>query len=260
MYKAVFSDFDGTLLTSDHKISPKTLKAIQRITKKGIPFVPISARSPLGILPYAKKIENCNVIVAFSGALILDHNLNALYSINIPAEDVQAINRILVRHPALGVNYYTDNDCVTRDVNNKWVIFERGVTGIQIDPYDESMVYSPHKIQIIGDADEIITIEHRLKAEFPNLNVCRSLDNFLEVMHKSATKGNAVRFLENYFNVKMEECLAFGDNYNDIDMLQNVGLGIAMGNAPEAIKQIAKRVTASNNEDGIALILDAVFA
>lgn len=72
MYKAVFSDFDGTLLTSDHRISPKTLDAIQRITKQGIPFIPISARSPLGIWPYAKLIENYNIIVAFSGALILD--------------------------------------------------------------------------------------------------------------------------------------------------------------------------------------------
>ena len=67
MYKAVFSDFDGTLLTSDHRISPKTLDAIQRITKQGIPFTPISARSPLGIWPYAKLIENYNIIVAFSG-------------------------------------------------------------------------------------------------------------------------------------------------------------------------------------------------
>lgn len=76
MYKAVFSDFDGTLLTSDHRISPKTLDAIQRITKQGIPFIPISARSPLGIWPYAKLIENYNIIVAFSGALILDKKLH----------------------------------------------------------------------------------------------------------------------------------------------------------------------------------------
>ena len=52
MYKAVFSDFDGTLLTSDHKISPRTLAAIARLAERGVPFVPISARSPLGSLPY----------------------------------------------------------------------------------------------------------------------------------------------------------------------------------------------------------------
>lgn len=259
MYKAVFSDFDGTLLTSDHKISPRTLAAITRITNNGIPFVPISARSPLGILPYAKQIENYDVIVAFSGALILDRALNVLYSVNISADDIQAINQELAQYPDLGVNYYTDDDCVARDVNNKWTIFERGVTGIQIDPYDESAVYSPHKIQIIGEVEEILDVENRLKERFPHLAICRSHPNFLEVMEKTATKGNAVRFLESYFNVKEEEAIAFGDNFNDLDMLQNVGLGVAMGNAPEEIKQAANRVTASNNEDGLALILEEVF-
>jgi len=227
MYKAVFSDFDGTLLTSDHRISPKTLDAIQRITKQGIPFTPISARSPLGIWPYAKLIENYNIIVAFSGALILDKNATPIYSVQIDPADIQDINQVLVDHPALGVNYYTYDDCVARDLDNKWVIYERSVTGIQIDPYDESAVYSPA--------------------------------NFLEVMHKSATKGNAVRFLEDYFHVKMEECVAFGDNFNDLDMLESVGLGVAMGNAPDEIKQAANRVTASHNDDGIALILNEIF-
>jgi haloacid dehalogenase-like hydrolase. len=156
MYKAVFSDFDGTLLTSDHRISPKTLDAIQRITKQGIPFTPISARSPLGIWPYAKLIENYNIIVAFSGALILDKSATPIYSVQIDPADIQAINQVLADHPALGVNYYTYDDCVARDLDNKWVIYERSVTGIQIDPYDESSVYSPHKIQIIGETDEVI--------------------------------------------------------------------------------------------------------
>ena len=245
MYKAVFSDFDGTLLTSDHRISPKTLDAIQRITKQGIPFTPISARSPLGIWPYAKLIENYNIIVAFSGALILDKNATPIYSVQLD--------------PALGVNYYTYDDCVARDLNNKWVIYERSVTGIQIEPYDESAVYSPHKIQIIGETDEVIGIELILKEKFPHLSICRSHANFLEVMHKSATKGNAVRFLEDYFHVKMEECVAFGDNFNDLDMLESVGLGVAMGNAPDEIKQAANRVTASHNDDGIALILNEIF-
>ncbi|VEH67482.1 Cof-like hydrolase [Rodentibacter pneumotropicus] len=83
--------------------------------------------------------------------------------------------------------------------------FEKSVTKIQIDPYDERAVYSPHKIQIIGETDEIIEIEKRLKEAFPHLSIFRSHQNFLEVMHQSATKGNAVRFLEDYFNVKLKK-------------------------------------------------------
>ena len=88
-----------TLLTSDHRISPKTLDALQRITKQGIPFTPISARSPLGIWPYAKLIENYNIIVAFSGALILDKNATPIYSVQLDPADIQAINQVLADHP-----------------------------------------------------------------------------------------------------------------------------------------------------------------
>lgn len=259
MYKAVFSDFDGTLLTSQHTISPRTVAAIQRLTARGIPFVPISARSPLGIMPYWKQLETHNVLVAFSGALILNQDLEPIYSVQIDPKDIIGVNKILAEHPELGVNYYTNDDCHARDVENKWVIFERNVTKIEILPFDEAATRSPHKIQIIGEPQEIIDIELLLKETFPHLSICRSHANFLEVMHKDATKGSAVRFLENYFGVKTEEVIAFGDNFNDLDMLQHAGLGVAMGNAPDEIKQAANCVTATNNEDGLALILEAKF-
>ena len=69
----------------------------------------------LVIWPYAKLIENYNIIVAFSGALILDKNATPIYSVQIDPADIQAINQVLADHPALGVNYYTYDDCVARD-------------------------------------------------------------------------------------------------------------------------------------------------
>lgn len=66
--------------------------------------------------------------------------------------------------------------------------------------------------------------------------------------------------MENYFQIAADEIIAFGDNFNDLDMLEYAGLSVAMGNAPDEIKQIAKEVTATNNEDGIALILEREFA
>lgn len=259
MYKAVFSDFDGTLLTSKHEISPRTLAAIQHLTEKNIPFVPISARSPLGILPYWKQMQTHNVLVAFSGALILNQDLSPIYSVQIDPQDIIEVNKILDQYPDLGVNYYTNDDCHARDVTNKWVIFEQNVTKIHIQSFDEAATRSPHKIQIIGDEQEIIDIENELKGHFPHLSICRSHPNFLEVMHKDATKSNAVRFLENHFSVKTEEVIAFGDNFNDLDMLEHAGLGVAMGNAPVEIQQAANRVTATNNEDGLAIVLEECF-
>ena len=78
-------------------------------------------------------------------------------------------------------------------------------------------------------------------------------------MHKSATKANAIRFMESILAVKGEEVIAFGDNFNDLDMLEYAGLSVAMGNAPDEIKRVAKRVTLSNNEDGIAIVLNELL-
>ena len=259
MYKAVFSDFDGTLLTSDHKISPRTLAAIARLAERGVPFVPISARSPLGILPYWKQLQTNNVLVAFSGALILDHQLQPIYSVQIDATDMEKLNRVFKDFAHLAVNYYVNDDCFTNDLANPWVKLEAQFTKIPIEAAQTDKIYPAHKVQIIGEPHEIIHIEALLKEKFPHLSICRSHQSYLEVMNSAATKGNAVRFLEKYFGLKTEEVIAFGDNFNDLDMLEHAGLGVAMGNAPEEIKQAANRVTAGNNEDGLALILEEVF-
>jgi len=248
MYKAVFSDFDGTLLTSQHTISPRTVAAIKRLTENGIPFVPISARSPLGILPYWKQLETNNVLVAFSGALILNQYLEPIYSVQIDPKDILDINTVLADHPLLGVNYYTNNDCHAREVENKWVIYERSVTKIEIHPFDEVATRSPHKIQIIGEAQEIIEIEIILKEKFPYLSICRSHANFLEVMHKSATKGSAVRFLEDYFGVQTHEVIAFGDNFNDKEMFDVAGWSVCPNNAKEEIQNMCDEVIGNNND------------
>lgn len=79
-------------------------------------------------------------------------------------------------------------------------------------------------------------------------------------MHKSATKANAIRFMEKILNLTGNEVIAFSDNFNDLDMLEYAGLSVAMDNAPDEIKAVAKRITANNNEDGIGLILNEIWA
>ena len=259
MYKAVFSDFDGTLLNSEHQITPKTLAAIQRIGEKGVPFVPISARSPKGIWPYAKQIGNLPVIVAFSGALILDAQGQTLFSSEIAEADVARASEILGDYD-LAVNYYFYDDCFANDVENYWVKYEMSVTKIVILQAEAGKIYPAHKIQVIGEPEVILAAENALKAALPHLSIHRSLARFLEVMAPTASKGQAVQFLEKHFGVTTSEVIAFGDNFNDLDMLKHAGLGVAMDNAPQEIKDAANRVTASHNEDGIALVLNEVFA
>ncbi len=258
-YKAVFSDMDGTLLNSQHQISPATFTAIRRIIHQGIPFIPVSARPPYAITPYTQQLQTRQPIICYSGALILDQDLNPLYSVTLSPQDVFALQQALANFTHLSVSYYAGLDWFTDNPASDWIKQEAEITGLsaKIKPHNLPAV---HKILIMGEAVEIEPLEKQLQYQFPQLAVHRSKAEYLEIMNKAATKAKAVRFMEDYLNVSAQETVAFGDNFNDLDMLQYVGLSVAMGNAPEEIKRAAKQTTASNDNDGIAMVLNRVFA
>lgn len=84
----------------------------------------------------------------------------------------------------------------------------------------------------------------------------KSKPHFLEIMHKEGTKGHAVQFLANHFGLECSQVIAIGDSWNDREMLEVAGLGVAMENAVESLKEIADYITLSNNEDGVKHVID----
>lgn len=258
-YKAVFSDMDGTLLNSQHQISPKTQDAIRRVIQKGIPFIPVSARPPYAITPYTEQLQTQQAIVCYSGALILDKNLTALYSVTIEEQDLQQIILALSSYQNISINFYAGLNWFTDQVDNKWIQQEIDITQTHPQAIPATLT-QVHKILVMGESEQIQRAEQELQQQFPQLSIHRSKSEYLEIMHQAATKSNAIRFMEGYLNVQAENVIAFGDNFNDLDMLQYAGLSIAMGNAPAEIKAAAKEITASHDEDGIALILEKWFA
>lgn len=257
-YKAIFTDIDGTLLNNEHKITVKTSQAIKMVIQLGIPFIPVSARPPKAITPYTSQLKTNQAIICYSGALILDKDLNELYSVLIEPQDLDRLKMILSDYQHLSVNYYSGLDWFVNDETNYWAKQERDITGVdyQLCPPNLTEV---HKILVMGEANEIQHLETKLKENLPHLSIHRSKNEYLEIMNQAATKAKAIGFMEKQLNVKAEEVIAFGDNFNDLDMLQYAGLSIAMGNAPEEIKAVAKEITTDNNNDGIALILNREF-
>jgi len=257
-YKAVFSDIDGTLLNSQHQITPKTEEAIKNILKQGIPFIPVSARPPYAITPYTEQLGAQHGMICYSGALILDKNLTALYSVILAPQDLQKLNALLADFAHLSISYYAGLDWFCNDVNNNWIKQESEITGLSTK-FLQGNLTDVHKILVMGSAEEIQRVEPVLKQALPHLSIQRSKDEYLEITNSAATKAKAIQFMAQHLGISAEQVIAFGDNFNDLDMLQYAGLSVAMGNAPDAIKQVAKEVTATNNEDSIALVLNRVF-
>ena len=115
----------------------------------------------------------------------------------------------------------------------------------------------PNKLLIAGDPKTVCRIEEEMrKMGLPEVDMARSSEYYLEIFPKGVTKGEALAAVCEKLNIKLEETIAFGDQELDVPMIQKAGVGIAMGNAHENIQKIADYVTASNEENGVALALE----
>lgn len=258
-YQAIFSDIDGTLIKSDHRLSERTRAAIARITARGIPFILISARPPLAITPFVDAIGGKQPLAAFNGALILDHEHNPLYSATLDNRDLHQLETRLENTPAIHPNYYRNLDWLSPDPDNPWTQQESNITGLRADA-KPAHLENIHKILVMGEAADILTLEQQLKPQYPHLHIQRSKTTYLEIAPKTAGKAHALTFLAAHLGIPTDATAAFGDNYNDLDMLLAAGTGIAMANAPDDIKAQADTVAPSNDEDGVAHILEQWLA
>ena len=257
-HRAFFSDIDGTLINRAHQLSDRTRRAVQRVIARGLPFVLVSARPPLAITPFTDAIGGKQPLIAFNGALILDGNLNPLHSITLDNADLRHLETLLENRPHLHPNYYRNLEWTSPNPDNPWTSQEGDITGLRATRKPEYLE-NIHKILVMGEAEAILTLEQQLKPQFPHLQIHRSKPTYLEIANKAASKSQAIAFMADTFGVSMADTVAFGDNYNDLDMLRAAGYSIAMGNAPDDIKAQADYVTADNDQDGLAQVLEAWF-
>lgn len=266
MYKAVFIDMDGTLLQKDHTISDINKQVIKKLLDKGVLIVPISARPLHGILPISKQLFPDTIpIVSLNGSYIFLNN-EIIYQSAVPIEDVLNIQKEIAPYDVSAM-YYSQMDWYA-EADNAHIQKEQNITDvkIKIQPFhlmvDEwkTKHSGPNKILIAGNADLINGIEKRLIAEHSDkLNMSKSKTTYLEVMSLGSSKTKAIEFLLERYGMKQSEIIAIGDNFNDKEMIEFAGIGVAMGNAPDEIKKVANYVTATNNEDGVAKALNHFF-
>ncbi len=120
-------------------------------------------------------------------------------------------------------------------------------------------VAAPKVMTIIARAvnQEIL---QQVKRKLPGYEAVLSTPTLLEVTAGGVNKGTALRWMADYLDVPIEATIAFGDQHNDVDMIRTAGFGVAMGNAVDAVKQVAKHVTAHHKEDGVAVVLESLFS
>lgn len=253
MYQVVFSDIDGTLLNQNHQVTPLTQKALQQLAQRNIPFVMVSARSPSGIFPILKEYQLKASIIAYNGALIMDQQRHILAEKGMSTTTALKVLKELEIFDIAWCVYSFDQWFVKNRQDERILREENIVKAQSLEATLEDLqtLSTVHKILCICHSSEILKIEKHLQKYFPQCTIVRSSDILIEIVDLGINKAKAVQKLCQLWNIPLKDAVAFGDQYNDLDMLMEVGYGWAMGNAPIDIQKKVGRVTQDYNHDGI---------
>ncbi|GAE84699.1 haloacid dehalogenase-like hydrolase [Bacteroides reticulotermitis JCM 10512] len=263
-YKLLVLDVDGTLLDNSKEISKRTLAALVKVQQMGVRVVLASGRPTYGLMPLAKTLElgnyggyilsynGCQVINAKDGTLLFERRINPEM---LPYLEKKA------RKNGFSMFTYNENILVTNDPDNAHIQYEAQLNNLEIvreDNFSIAVDFAPCKCMLVSDDEEtLVGLEEHWKRRLAGtLDAFRSESHFLEVVPCGIDKANTLGALMEMLGVKSEEVIAIGDGVCDVTMIQMAGIGVAMGNAQESVKRCAEMVTASNEEDGVAIAVE----
>jgi len=270
---AVCTDIDGTLLDSRRELSARTIQAAKRINDAGIPLILASSRMPGAMRHLQEQLGILNQpMICFNGGYVMvdqgeSSSTVILNSVTIPLSICSTIGE-LVAETSIHVSLFTEDQWFA-PVVDEWTQREQMITKVNaiILPYASVMNQwktaglSAHKVMCMGDEGQIAELYSRLfQMYFEDLHVYRSRPTYLEIAPKTVSKATALQLLmKERFNTDLSHVMAFGDNYNDVDMIRDAGLGIAVGNAIQEVKDVAKEITLTSKEDGVAIAIEKHF-
>ena len=265
-YKLIAMDLDGTLNNDQKVITEKTKAALMAVQKEGIRLALASARPSPGLFKERDILrlqDHKGILMSYNGGRIVDAETGkVLFETSMDLEETKQVLRKLESLPVTpilddGVQFYVadkngykvDYECK----NNNMVCSEVGNLA-------EFLNFAPIKILMSVQPEELPQVQKEIAAFLPeSLTVVQTAAFYLEVIPKVINKGQGIRDICKVLGLSTEEVISFGDAANDIPMLREAGMGVAMGNAADPVKAAANMVTLSNNEDGIAAALEKLL-
>lgn len=266
MYKLIATDVDGTLSNDSHEVSEENIAAIKKAMDNGIEVVLCSGRSPASLKGYEEKIGVTNYGIGFNGAEVYETATRKIINTSkIPKEAAKKIVNIIrnfnkeimiIFHPN------TESAILDREVEKHFNEYSSGVSKIVVDRVLED--------NIEGDITSLYAIQDRkileglqrevMKHNLDGFEVFFALDNSLEFMPSQVNKAYGIRNLCKHLGIEMYEVVTVGDNYNDVEMIKEAGIGIAVQNAVPQIRALAGYITRrTNNESALVEVVDMVI-
>ena len=270
--KIIALDLDGTLLTTDKRLTEENRRALERAAENGIEIVPSTGRFYKGMPEVIKDLDFIHYAITINGAEVLDLRKNkVIYGSDIPLETALFLND---RFDELGVAHdvyvqsigYMDRrflDNIEDYLPDP--IYCSTLRGMRV-PLDDVKAFmietgkNVQKVQIFSKSvDVLLQTGDYIRQNFPDLIATSSLKNNLEVNNAKANKGDALRALTDYLGLRPENTMAFGDGGNDLPMLRAAGVSVAMGNSLQILKDEADFTTLTHDQSGVAYIINKLL-
>lgn len=262
-YEILALDLDGTLLNSQHMISLKTKEALLDIMKAGKKVVLASGRPTTGMLHIVEELrlrEYESYIISYNGARITNLKTGEhIYNKTVPREFMKDAYDIAEK---FGLDFVTyDEDYVyCNQEPNAYTLYEVKEERMKLrvcDDFAEDINFPVNKCMFVGDPKLVEEAEKALLNRYHSLySIYRSVDFFVEIMAQNTDKATALNRLVSSIGLTRDQLICCGDGYNDLAMMEYAGLGVAMGNAIDEVKERADFVTKSNDEDGIVHVIE----
>jgi Cof subfamily protein (haloacid dehalogenase superfamily) len=253
--RLLLADVDGTLVTNDKVLTPRAIEAVRKLGEAGVLFAVTSGRPPLGMSMLIEPLRLTTPIAAFNGGIYTRDDMSVISEQDIPADVVQpAIS--LLESSGLDVWLYKGADWYVRNLNGPHVAKEKAT--VRFDPtlvasYDD---LTDGLVKIVGVSDDLDAVAAAADAARDrfgdHVSAARSQPYYLDVTHPDANKGSVAKYLSASYKIPPEQIATIGDQPNDVLMFAHSGLSIAMGNASHEVQSAARRVTASNQDEGFA--------
>lgn len=262
-YKLLVLDLDGTLTNSNKEITKPNLDAVMAAQKQGVKVVLASGRPTYGVVTLAEELnlaEFGGYILSYNGGLIFDlSNDKAIYTSSLDNCFVPTLYKIAKDNGAEILTY--DNEyIITETPNNKYVEYETFLNRMKckgVDSFVDYVTFNPNKCLIVAEPTIIDSIEGIVTDTFGDkLSAFKSEEFYLEIVPTGIDKAKSLNRLLEYTGFKSEDMVAIGDGFNDLSMIKLAGLGVAMDNAQNVVKEEADYITLSNEMDGVAHAID----
>lgn len=257
--KLIASDMDGTLLSSAITISEGNKAAIRRASEKGIVFLIATGRMYVSAQPYAADLGLDVPLVTYNGALVKGSLSGKVYS-QTPIPLGTALEALAYcREKGYHIQAYVQEELLVREADSLSEEYRR-LSNVPPRPVGDALYHltdAPTKMLVMTDPEHFAPVFDDLTERFRGrLTVVSSKTNFIDLIAPGVNKWNGVKAVAALYGIGPEEIMCIGDSGNDVVMLRNAGLGVAVDNASDAAREAAKVVVPANDDDGVAKAIE----